>query len=136
MWPKSQSNPTSVVFVKGLLMYMLSLKGVLVAMQPGTVPTIDKTRIGLNISLCKSIQELIAYNQANSVPSSSENGQYVTHLTSRQHTTVAKPVGKRCIINCKLNDIKNSCAIPFLFLPAHQKRLTVLYWALMSLKKC
>ena len=156
-------------------------------------------------SLYKSIQELIARNQASSVPSSSENGQYVTHLTPRQHTTVAKLVGKRCIINCKLNkleiealwdtgaqvsvlpepwvaeqfpgiklgnieelegqgaeielkaangndipyslwielefklmsgvDVKNNCAITVPFLSAHQKRLIVLYWALMSLKK-
>ena len=57
-------------------------------------------------SLCKSIQELIAHNQASSVPSSLENGQYVTHLTPRQHTTVAKLVGKRCIINCKLNELE------------------------------
>ena len=35
-----------------------------------------------------------------------ENGQYVTHLTPRQHTTVAKLVGKRCIINCKLNELE------------------------------
>ena len=57
-------------------------------------------------SLCKSIQELIARNQASSVPSSLENGQYVTHLTPQQHTTVAKLVGKRCIINCKLNELE------------------------------
>ena len=71
---------------------MLSLKGVLFAMQ--------------HKSLCRSIQELIARNQACSDPSSSENGQYVTHLTPRQHTTVAKLVGKRCIINCKLNELE------------------------------
>ena len=57
-------------------------------------------------SLCKTIQELIARNQASSIPNSLENGQYVTHLTPRQHTTVAKLVGKRCIINCKLNELE------------------------------
>ena len=57
-------------------------------------------------SLRKTIQELIARNQTSSVPSSLENGQYVTHLTPRQHTTVAKLVGKRCIINCKLNELE------------------------------
>ena len=56
-------------------------------------------------SLCKTTQQLIAHNQASSVPSSLENGQYVTHLTPRQHTTVAKLVEKR-IINCKLNELE------------------------------
>ena len=56
--------------------------------------------------MCKSIQELFGCNQASGVPSSSENEHYVIHLTPRQHTTVAKPVGKRCIINCTLNELE------------------------------
>ena len=51
---------------------MLSLKGVPVAMQPSTVPFIAKRSIGLNLKVSVSIQELIARNQATSVPSSSE----------------------------------------------------------------
>ena len=87
---------------------MLSSEGVLIAMQPSTVPTIhcQKKHWPEHESLCESIQELTALDQANSIPSSSENRQYVTHLTPRQHTTVGKLVRKPCIINCKLNELE------------------------------
>ena len=49
---------------------------------------------------------MIARNQESSVPSSLENGQHITHLTPRPHTTVTKLVGKRCIINCKLSELE------------------------------
>ena len=50
--------------------------------------------------LCKAIFRLT--EQANS-NRNIDKGVYLSHLTPKEHTTVVQLVGRRCIVNCKLN---------------------------------
>ncbi len=34
-----------------------------------------------------------------------DKGQYISHLTPKQHDTVVNLVGNRCIVKCLMNDI-------------------------------
>ena len=36
----------------------------------------------------------------------SDSGMYVSHLTPNQHAKVAKLVGKRCMVQCVMNNVK------------------------------
>ena len=52
--------------------------------------------------LCSAINFL--FNQEKR--DASDSGQYVSHLTPNQHAKVAKLVGKRCMVQCVMNNVQ------------------------------
>ena len=53
-------------------------------------------------TLCLSIKELLRQNSVSHAQTIDESS-FVNHLTPKQTSKIAKLVGKRCLISCKMN---------------------------------
>ena len=51
--------------------------------------------------LCSAIKYLSNQEKRDA----SDSGMYVSHLTANQHAKVAKFVGKRCMVQCVMNNV-------------------------------
>lgn len=65
----------------------------------------QKLHLNNHKTLCLSIKELLRQNSVAHTQNVNESS-FVSHLTPNQTSKIAKLVGKRCLISCKLNGME------------------------------